>query len=285
MRAWKHLGTASEIERMLAATQWFRDSCVKEVWLESGNYVTAVGMDAYRGGRVGRARVYLQSTAIQNAVELRFDGLVEAYFVGAWPRFEAAILEASCFESNGLFFFAGAPNWNPNLPTEMKCSTAWFCAERLYWRQVDEQTGSSPYYVSDRWDADGVPFDASVLAARFAASLTEVDPEPCTVSAREETLVLSCGPAQVAQYGFGALLRQAMASALTVEDAARESVQDVLVALCQDASRAAGRPWPRRRFGGFATGQPRPQVSVRGGALRVDFVEDLGSTNELDIAL
>ena len=142
---WHNVITQEDINDLLKQTDWFHDSCIKEMAYLSGAYVTDA-LDMYPVNDLRELRVLiLRQKEDFPAIELVFQDVLFFYVSPNNPDYTSEILEARIFIKNDRIFWTNADS--PVVLNEDENGGVLICAKKLLWRIVDHR-GDGRYYQS-----------------------------------------------------------------------------------------------------------------------------------------
>lgn len=140
---WYNVKTEKDIAYLLNRTNFFHDTCIKEMSYVSGAYVTET-LDMYpvNDKRELRVLILLQKEDLP-AVELAFRDVLFFYVSPSTPDYTSEIHEAHLYLENDKIFWTDSDR-HVSFVVDENCGFM-ICAGSLFWRNADHR-GTDLYY-------------------------------------------------------------------------------------------------------------------------------------------
>lgn len=141
--SWNEMKTKEELDQLLQVFGGFHDSCLKEMYMWTGAYVSEELSMAMSSGTNVRM-LFQRQYENPSAIELLFEGVVKINITPSPENYDSIILGASLVQQDGVFYWADDSGWTPD--TTFPYEVSWISAKCVKWRDVSSWMGEKMRY-------------------------------------------------------------------------------------------------------------------------------------------
>jgi hypothetical protein len=133
---WNEIKTQPDADALMKRFGRFHDSCIREVHISTGYWVSPELSMAAPEDLDTRVRLHIQRQwRDPAAIELLFEEVVRFNLVPAPQNYVSIIYDATLLVREGIIHWSPETNWDPERPDAN--SETWISAKQLKWREVD----------------------------------------------------------------------------------------------------------------------------------------------------
>ena len=143
---WQAVETQEDLQQLLHQFGYFHDSCLKELYIWTGAYVSEELGIAVANTLDTCARLLFQRQFKEcSAIELFFEEVTTIHISPAKEDYMELILDATLIKKDDLFYWAANGDWNPE--EGFNGNVHWISGKKLKWREVTEWLGDEKRYI------------------------------------------------------------------------------------------------------------------------------------------
>ena len=132
---WNPIASEEDIAELMAEFGDFHDSCLRDVYISTGEYVDDRGAMCFDNELEG-SLLFQRQFKRNPVLELKFEGIAHFNFRPIDPSGSAVIYDATLLIKDGLCYWADFKGWEIG-----DNDAVWISGKKLFWRLRPELTG------------------------------------------------------------------------------------------------------------------------------------------------
>ena len=133
MMSWIYVETGKDIETLMDTFGYFHDSCLKEFYYWSDNYVDDK-LSMYMGWSTCVRMLFQRQKNAPSVLEMEFHKVKNIHITPAMQDYSSEIFCATMKMQEGVTYWADMENWDKS--ADLDCT--WISAEKVRWRIKDD---------------------------------------------------------------------------------------------------------------------------------------------------